>query len=59
MAQKVFFFFKQWGGVQKSKNGRLLDGRTYDDMPQRGTRTPPPRSKRLALIDKLRAGAAV
>jgi|SRR5580698_7273547 protein gp37 len=29
----VAFFFKQWGGVQKSKNGRLLDGRTYDEMP--------------------------
>lgn len=28
------FFFKQWGGRQKSKNGRLLDGRTYDDMPR-------------------------
>jgi len=31
--QQVLFFFKQWGGVHKSKNGRLLDGRTYDDMP--------------------------
>jgi protein gp37 len=29
------FFFKQWGGVQKSKAGRLLDGRTYDEMPTR------------------------
>jgi protein gp37 len=28
------FFFKQWGGVQKSKAGRLLDGRTYDEMPE-------------------------
>jgi protein gp37 len=27
------FFFKQWGGVHKSKAGRLLDGRTYDEMP--------------------------
>jgi protein gp37 len=32
---KVPFFFKQWGGVQKSKNGRTLDGRTYDQMPSR------------------------
>ena len=31
----VPFFFKQWGGVQKKRNGRLLDGRTYDDMPAR------------------------
>lgn len=29
----VPFFFKQWGGVQKSKNGRTLDGRTYNQMP--------------------------
>ena len=29
----VPFFFKQWGGRQKSKNGRLLQGRTYDEMP--------------------------
>lgn len=27
------FFFKQWGGVQKHKKGRLLDDRTWDDMP--------------------------
>jgi protein gp37 len=31
--QNVPFFFKQWGGVRKSKNGRTLDGRTYDEMP--------------------------
>ena len=30
----VPFFFKQWGGVQKKKNGRLLDGRTYDEFPK-------------------------
>ena len=29
----VPFFFKQWGGVQKKKNGRLLQGKTYDEMP--------------------------
>jgi len=29
----VPFFFKQWGGVQKSKYGRKLDGRTHDQMP--------------------------
>lgn len=27
------FFFKQWGGVRKHLTGRLLDGRTYDEMP--------------------------
>lgn len=30
----VPFFFKQWGGVNKKKAGRLLDGHTYDGMPQ-------------------------
>ena len=28
------FFFKQWGGVNKKKLGRLLDGRTYDEIPE-------------------------
>jgi protein gp37 len=31
----VPFFFKQWGGVRKKKSGRLLDGRTYDEFPDR------------------------
>jgi protein gp37 len=31
--QNVPFFFKQWGGVRKARSGRLLDGRTYDEMP--------------------------
>jgi protein gp37 len=30
---KVPFFFKQWGGVQKKRAGRLLDGRTWDEFP--------------------------
>jgi protein gp37 len=30
---KVPFFFKQWGGVQKKRHGRLLDERTWDEMP--------------------------
>jgi len=29
----VPFFFKQWGGVQKKKNGRTLEGRTWDERP--------------------------
>jgi|SRR5690606_12333522 len=29
----VAFFFKQWGGTNKKKTGRLLEGRTYDEMP--------------------------
>jgi len=30
----VAFFFKQWGGRSKKKNGRTLNGRTYDEMPE-------------------------
>ncbi len=30
---RVPFFFKQWGGVNKKKNGRSLEGRTWDEMP--------------------------
>ena len=33
LAQNVPFFFKQWGGVNKKKNGRILDGKTWDGMP--------------------------
>lgn len=29
----VAFFFKQWGGKNKKKNGRELNGRTYNEMP--------------------------
>jgi protein gp37 len=29
----VAFFFKQWGGVQKKKTGRILEGQTWDEMP--------------------------
>jgi protein gp37 len=31
----VAFFFKQWGGVNKKRTGRLLDGRTWDDLPRK------------------------
>lgn len=31
----VPFFFKQWGGPRKGKAGRLLDGKTHDEMPTR------------------------
>jgi protein gp37 len=33
LAQNVPFFFKQWGGVNKKKTGRLLDGKTWDEWP--------------------------
>lgn len=31
---EVPFFFKQWGGVNKKKAGRELEGRTWDEMPR-------------------------
>jgi len=31
--ENVAFFFKQWGGVQKHRTGRVLDNRTWDEMP--------------------------
>ena len=30
----VDFFFKQWGGTNKKKAGRVLEGRTWDAMPE-------------------------
>ncbi|MHC4456069.1 MAG: DUF5131 family protein [Planctomycetota bacterium] len=33
LARNVPFFFKQWGGINKKKAGRLLDGETWDEMP--------------------------
>jgi protein gp37 len=30
----VAFHFKQWGGVQKKQAGRILDGRTWDELPR-------------------------
>lgn len=32
-AADVPFFFKQWGGIRKGSTGRLLDGRTWDEIP--------------------------
>ena len=32
-AANIPFFFKQWGGARKNRTGRLLFGRTYDEMP--------------------------
>lgn len=31
----VAFFFKQWGGIRKSETGRRLDGKSYDEFPNR------------------------
>lgn len=34
LASDVAFFFKQWGGTNKKKTGRLLEGKTWDEMPE-------------------------
>lgn len=34
-SQNVPFFFKQWGGMNKKKNGRMLDGEFYSEMPKK------------------------
>lgn len=41
-ASKVAFFFKQWGGTNKKKTGRLLKGKTYDEMPKKKRRADNP-----------------
>jgi protein gp37 len=46
----VPFFFKQWGGVQKRKTGRQLDGLTYDEQPVRVSQTVLPPSQRRNVI---------
>ena len=33
VAAGIPFFFKQWGGFHKKRNGRELQGRTWDEMP--------------------------
>jgi protein gp37 len=33
--QNTPFYFKQWGGVHKKKSGRLLEGRTWNEMPDK------------------------
>jgi protein gp37 len=47
----VAFFFKQWGGVQKSKTGRQLDGRTYDAFPKYSFQQTPTPETRKRLLD--------
>jgi protein gp37 len=56
---EVPFFFKQWGGVRKAEAGRLLDGRTYDEMPDRSaTCSTPSRQIRMEWISGVQASTA-
>ena len=34
LSQNIPFFFKQWGGVNKKKAGRELDGQTWSQIPE-------------------------
>lgn len=58
LESSVPFFFKQWGGVQKSKAGRALDGRTYDEFPPIELPGPPPaeetKRRRQVIEESLR-----
>src|SRR5450755_166029 len=49
IAANTRFFFKQWGGVQNGKHGRILNGRTYDDMPSASAAEFPSRPERIAF----------
>jgi protein gp37 len=33
LAADIPFFFKQWGGVNKKKNGRMLENEIWDETP--------------------------
>jgi len=33
LEEDIPFFFKQWGGTNKKKAGRVLEGRTWEQMP--------------------------
>lgn len=44
----VPFFFKQWGGVRKKRAGRVLQGRTWDQLPFLNLGDGPPRAQALS-----------
>jgi hypothetical protein len=54
-AADVPFFFKQWGGVQKKKAGRTLNGKLYDEYPVvEASSVPayPERIRRITMVEK-------
>jgi protein gp37 len=57
-AAGVAFFFKQWGGVRKSRLGRELDGKTYDGTPRRVDMPIADGPTRLAMIAEVEAWAS-
>jgi three-Cys-motif partner protein len=52
-AAGVAFFFKQWGGANKSLTGRELDGKTYDAMPEPSSRPIASASTRAESVKRL------
>lgn len=55
----VSFFFKQWGGVRKKLNGRILDGRTYDEFPTYDLASKVTGASRLAALRKFQTEYAL
>lgn len=51
VVNNIPFFFKQWGGIHKSKNGRELENRTYSEMPKRVVQETAPAAVRLDWIN--------
>lgn len=51
----VPFFFKQWGGVRKAAAGRKLDGKTYDEFPQRVAHPVLAAAECLSLVSEFEA----
>jgi len=56
-AVAIPFFFKQWGGVQKKRYGRKLNGRTYNELPEREKRPIATKIERLELARNLTHGS--
>lgn len=53
--QNIPFHFKQWGGVQKKKAGRMLNGKTYDERPERFIQPVPNSKDRKQIISEVRS----
>jgi protein gp37 len=53
VAGQIPFFFKQWGGFPKSKRGRSLNSRTYDERPACLSVPVPDTARRRALIEEM------
>jgi len=49
LAARVPFFFKQWGGTNKKKAGKLLEGRIWNEMPRLVPAAPAKPTRRLPI----------